>query len=310
MKPVATKHSLSGHAFFLILLLLVLVFCSSPPVFAQGVGLSESHVLNRDEQQRPDENMGIVQVAQAGTTSPSSDELGNVTEEEAGAETTEPGHIADPLESMNRFFFKFNDKFYFWVFRPAATGYKKVVSEDFRVLFSNFYKNLSSPVRIVNKLLQMKPGDAGIEMARLVINSTLGVGGLRDCANECFGVRMRDADFGQTLGYYGVGQGFYLVWPFLGPSSARDSIGYGGDYLLYPTTWYASFSVSVGMRAHEKVNILSFHLGDYEALKKAAIDPYVSLRNAYIQNREAFVAEARGKKGDEKPKEPAQGATQ
>ena len=107
--------------------------------------------------------------------------------------------------------------------------------------------------------------------------------------------------FGQTLGYYGVGQGFYLVWPFLGPSTARDTVGFGGDYVLSPHDVVTSFLVSSGLRVHERVNSLSFHLGDYEALKKAAIDPYVSLRNAYVQNRAAFVEEAKKGKGAEEP---------
>lgn len=233
---------------------------------------------------------------EAGPSSTPSDEFGDVTQEEAAGEPTETGRIADPLEPVNRFFFKVNDKLYFWILKPTARVYRKAIPEDFRGLFSNFYNNISSPIRIVNNLIQLRVKDAGTEFARLAINSTVGIGGLRDCAGECFGVRMRDADFGQTLGSYDVGQGFYLVWPVLGPSTARDTAGFGFDLLLYPTTWFTSFEVSAGVRAHRTVNSLSFHIGDYEALKQAAIDPYVSMRNAYVQNRAAFVEQAKARR--------------
>ncbi len=213
------------------------------------------------------------------------DEYGNVTEAEAaGAE--EP-KVADPLERYNRAMFKFNDRFYFWVFEPVARGYKKVVPEDFRVLFNNFYKNITSPIRIVNSLLQFKLQDAGVDLTRLVVNSTVGVGGLRD-VGSCMGLNDHDEDFGQTLGFYGFGPGFYFVWPFLGPSTARDSVGMGGDLLLNPT-FYLPLYPAFGLNAHQRVNGLSFHLGEYEALKKASVDPYIALRSAYYQNRQAAI---------------------
>ena len=126
------------------------------------------------------------------------------------------------------------------------------------------------------------------ETTRFLINSTVGVGGLRDCARECFGIEGRDADFGQTLGMYGTGFGFYVVWPFVGPSSARDTVGFAGDWLLTPTTYLSPnwFSPEVlGLYAHETVNYTSFHLGDYEAIKGAAVDPYLAMRDAYVQYR-------------------------
>jgi phospholipid-binding lipoprotein MlaA len=217
-----------------------------------------------------------------------SDEYGNVTAEEAEATTGKGAQIADPIEPWNRAMYHFNDKLYFWVLKPVTRGYKAAVPEDFRGLFSNFYKNLESPMRIVNNMLQGKPGYAGKELVRLVINSTIGVGGLRDCAGECFGIKGRNADFGQTLGKYGVGFGFYLVWPVLGPSSPRDTVGFVGDWLLRPATYLSSNffdPVSMGLYVHESVNTTSFHLGDYEALKGAAIDPYVAIRDAYVQHR-------------------------
>jgi phospholipid-binding lipoprotein MlaA len=218
------------------------------------------------------------------------DEYGNVTEEEASG--GESPRIADPIEPFNRAMYHVNDKLYFWLLKPAARGYKYAVNEDFRGLFSNFYQNLKAPIRIVNNFLQGKLGYAGIELARFVVNSTVGVAGLRDCAKECFGINGRDADFGQTLGKYGVGFGFYIVWPVLGPSSPRDTVGWMGDWLLKPQSYVSSQTISyeaAGLYAHEQVNYTSLHIGDYEALKQAAIDPYVAMRDAYVQYRKKLI---------------------
>ncbi len=237
----------------------------------------------------------LILLAAEGTSVPAasepvkpSDEYGNVTSEEAEAATGKGAQIADPIEPWNRAMYHFNDKFYFWLLKPVTRGYKAAIPEDFRGLFSNFYRNLKAPIRIVNNLLQGEPGYAGKELARLLINSTIGVGGLRDCAGECFGIKGRDADFGQTLGKYGVGFGFYIVWPILGPSCPRDTVGFVGDWLLKPTTYLSSEffdPLTVGLTAHETVNTTSFHLGDYEAIKAAAIDPYVAIRDGYVQHR-------------------------
>jgi phospholipid-binding lipoprotein MlaA len=218
-----------------------------------------------------------------------SDEYGNVTEQEVGGKEL---RIADPLEPWNRAMYHVNDKFYFWLLKPATRGYKYVVPENFRLLFGNFYRNVKTPVRIVNNFLQGKPRYAGLELARFLINSIVGVGGLKNCATECFGVKGRDADFGQTLGAYGVGFGFYLVWPLLGPSSPRDTVGWVADRLLTPTTYVSSQWISiesVGLTAHEAVNYTSFHPGDYEAIKGAAIDPYIAMRDTYVQYRKSLL---------------------
>jgi phospholipid-binding lipoprotein MlaA len=232
------------------------------------------------------EEAGPIPAATAGKPS---DEYGNVTEDVGGGEEL---RIADPIEPWNRAMYHVNDKLYFWLLKPTAKGYKYIVPEDFRGLFSNFYRNLRAPIRIVNNFLQGKPGYAGIELAKFLINSTVGVGGLRDCATECFGINGRDADFGQTLGKYGVGFGFYVVWPLLGPSSPRDTIGWIGDWLLRPQSYVSSEWISpegVGLYVHEKVNDTSFHIGDFEAIKGAAIDPYVAMRDAYVQYRKKLI---------------------
>ena len=200
---------------------------------------------------------------------------------------------ADPLRPWNRAMFQFNDKLYFWVLKPATLGYTYVVPEPLRMTLNTFVDNLRAPGRCVNNLLQLKGKAAGNEFIRFVFNSTAGLGGLADAARDLLHIQKSPADFGQTLGHYGIGHGFYLVWPFLGPSSARDSVGYLGDRVLYPLSFLSftdiSFGVSSAIFVIETVNETSFKIGDYEAFKEAAIDPYVSLRDAYFQNRKKAV---------------------
>jgi phospholipid-binding lipoprotein MlaA len=221
----------------------------------------------------------------------------DLTEEEEVEE--EVVYIADPLSPWNTAMFYFNDKFYFWVLKPVTQVYSHIIPEDFRILIKNFYQNIETPIRFVNCLLQLKFKDAGNELVRFVFNTFAGVGGLGDVAKDALGIKMYDADFGQTLGKYGIGHGFYIVWPILGPASLRDSVGFVGDRFLDPLSSSSispmsdiSWEVATGIYAHEGVNKTSFWIGDYEAFKEAAIDPYVSMRDAYAQKRKKAVEES------------------
>jgi phospholipid-binding lipoprotein MlaA len=200
--------------------------------------------------------------------------------------------IADPLSPWNKAMYHFNDKLYFWVLKPTAKGYSAVMPEDMRISFSNVIYNLTTPIRFVASILQFKVKDAGNELIRFVYNSTAGVGGLADVAKTDLSIPRKNEDLGQTLGKYGIGNGFYIVWPFIGPSSLRDSVGTFGDWFLDPVTYVTPFFFdSLAIRTGDRVNDVSLHIGDYEDLKKSAIDPYVSLRNAYIQYRQKKVDE-------------------
>jgi len=200
--------------------------------------------------------------------------------------------IADPLSPWNKAMYHFNDKLYFWVLKPAAQGYSTVMPEDMRISFSNFFYNLTTPIRFVASLLQFKVKDAGNELVRFAYNSTAGIGGLADVAKTDLSIPRKEEDLGQTLGKYGIGHGFYIVWPFIGPSSLRDSVGTVGDWFLDPVTYVNPFFFdSLGIRTSDRVNGVSLHIGDYEDLKKSAIDPYVSLRDAYTQYRKKKVEE-------------------
>ncbi len=202
--------------------------------------------------------------------------------------------ISDPLEPVNRVFFQFNDKLYFWLLKPMARGYAFVIPEDLRVSVRNFFTNLEFPVRGVNTLLQAKWKASSIELARFLINSTLGVAGLFDPAKLNFSLDApSEEDSGQTLGVYGVGDSIYLYWPFFGPSNIRDSFGRGGDYFLKPLTYltWSDTDAVYGFFAGETVNNTSLKIGDYEQLKEISIDPYVALRDAYLQNRQSKIKE-------------------
>jgi len=288
-KPSHYWESISfvGLTACMVLLLSLFLVLSPSHGAATDPNQGKSTVEGSQKAEKPADKTGPASVT---VKEKPSDEYGDITEEVATS--GEGPTIADPIEPWNRAMYHFNDKFYFWLLKPTAQGYKYVMPEEVRGIFSSFYENITMPIRFVNNLLQGKPEYAGLELVRFLINSTVGVGGLRDCAKECFGVTGRDADFGQTLGKYGVGFGFYIVWPILGPSSPRDSVGWVGDLLLKPTSYVSSELISpegVGLYAHEKVNYYSFHIGDYEALKKAAIDPYVAMRDAYVQYRKKLL---------------------
>jgi len=214
--------------------------------------------------------------------------VNNAGEEEGEGETVK---IADPLRPWNNAMYHFNDKFYFWILKPVAREYSKAVPEDMRLAVSNFFSNLAMPIRFISSLLQLKIKNAGNELLRFVYNTTAGVAGLADAAKLDLGIRQHDKDLGQTLGSYGIGHGFYLVWPFLGPSSLRDTIGWVGEVFLDPVSYVNPWETAVGIKAYDKVNETTFHIGDYEDLKKSAIDPYVSLRDAYVQYRKKKVEE-------------------
>ncbi|MHB1025065.1 MAG: MlaA family lipoprotein [Desulfobacteria bacterium] len=220
--------------------------------------------------------------------------------EKGGGEET--ATIPDPLEPFNRAMFVFNDKLYFWVLKPVAQGYKKVVPEAPRVGVKNFFHNLRFPIRFVSSLLQADFSGAATEVGRFAVNTIWGVGGLLDPASsKQLNIPKNEADLGQTLGIYGLGQGFYIVLPILGPYSARDSIGIAGDYFLYPVSYITPWYDGLAVRAYEEVNDTSLRIGDYEFIKEAAIDPYLALRDAYSQYRQKKVEAGRGGSAPPKP---------
>ncbi len=213
------------------------------------------------------------------------DDYADIDVSEKASEEARP-EIADPLEPFNRAMYHFNDKLYFWVLKPVAQGYGKVVPEAARISVGNFFSNLAFPIRFVNCLLQANFEGAATELGRFTVNTLWGIGGIMDpAASKDINLLKQDEDFGQTLGAYGLGQGFFINWPVFGPSSPRDTVGLVGDGFLTPSNYLSPWYASTGAWGYEKVNDTSLKIGDYESLKEAAIDPYVAIRDAYVQYR-------------------------
>ncbi len=204
----------------------------------------------------------------------------------------------DPLEPMNRIFFTFNDRLYVYVLTPVKRGYSRVVPQELRHHFGNFLHYLATPVRLVNTVLQGRFKDAGAELSRFGINTTLGVFGFADVAAKEYEIMPVQADFGQTLGSYGIGEGVYLYWPVLGPSNLRDTVGLVGDMVLQPP-YYIDMSTSgtIVYKTFEKVNDLSISPDLYGDLIEYSLDPYSAVRQSfhdYRENKIKKVIEARG----------------
>ena len=194
--------------------------------------------------------------------------------------------VSDPLILWNRAMFHFNDRFYFWFLKPMATGYKAVVPQSARIGVRNLFYNLAFPIRFVNCLFQGKFEGAGNEFARFVGNTTVGLGGLLDVATKKMNVEKYEEDLGQTFGSYGIGPAFYINWPILGPSCLRDTVGLVGDLFLDPENYiFTRTKYNAAVKAYQGINKTSLTIGDYEDLKKAALDPYVAVRDAYFQYR-------------------------
>ena len=199
--------------------------------------------------------------------------------------------ISDPLIQGNTDFYNLNDTLYFWVLKPVARVWG-VVPEELRVSVRNVFYNIRFPVRFINCLLQGKGRKASYEFGQFFINTTVGFLGIANVAANYPHLQPSREDLGQTFAVWGIGNGAYLMLPFLGPSSVRDGLGRLGDIFIDPIWWVPiELWVSVAIRAGEAVNDTSLRIGEYEALKEAALDPYVMIRNAYVQNRNKLIAE-------------------
>lgn len=200
--------------------------------------------------------------------------------------------VADPIEPLNRLAFHFNDKLYFWLLKPLAETYRFVTPKPVRKSVGNFFYNLKMPIRFTNNVLQGKFSASGFEVARFLVNSTIGVLGLWDPARNWLDLSPSEEDFGQTLGKYGVGEGFYICWPIFGPSNVRDTLGLAGDYFLDPVS-YLGFngenSESFAVKSGETINRTALGLGNYEDFKNATFDPYLAMRDAYFHSRRSKI---------------------
>jgi len=197
----------------------------------------------------------------------------------------------DPLEGFNRGIYKFNDVSDKAVFKPIAGAYKAVLPTTIRSGVNNFFSNLNTFITAINQVLQFKFNKAAESAGRFVINSTLGVAGLFDVASKQ-GIPQYKEDLGQTLGYWGLGNGAYLVLPFFGPSSLRDGAGLITETLTIDPIVYVddtrTRNILIGTRFVDKR--ASFLPGS-DLLDEAALDPYTFMRDAYLQRRANQVAD-------------------
>ena len=198
----------------------------------------------------------------------------------------------DPLEGVNRGIYKFNDVADKAVIKPVATAYKKVAPTPIRKGFNNFFSNLGAITTVVNDLLQFKFAYAFTDAGRFVINTTFGLAGFIDVAGMD-NIQKRKEDFGQTLGYWGVGSGAYLVLPILGPSSLRDATGLAVDTA---TTDPIAYTHNIGqvrlhnqLRAAQIIDKRTELLTASDLVDEASLDPYAFTRDAYLQRRESMV---------------------
>jgi len=198
----------------------------------------------------------------------------------------------DPLEPMNRITLRFNEAMDRLFLRQVTLGYRAIVPAVGRKAVENFLRNLRNPVYFANSLLQGDVRQAGVVLGRLIVNSTIGIGGLGDPATK-MGLVHRREDFGQTLAVWGVGDGFYLVLPFLGPSSLRDTFGLAGDVGLDPFTSVLLDGkqkyLSYVRRGLEGLDLYERSIDNLDDLRRNSLDYYSAVRSFYRQNRKDLI---------------------
>ncbi len=220
------------------------------------------------------------------------------------------GEDYDPWESLNSKVFEFNRQVDRFILKPVAKGYNFVVPDLFQVGISNMFYNLRFAPRFLNNVFQGKMKGAGIEVGRFLLNTTVGIGGFFDLAKDVNLVTPEE-DLGQTLGFYGVKPGPYLVLPLLPPFTVRDFTGFLGDIALNPINWLVApiievegipsviahknrtttSIVQIGARVGEIVNERSRNLEKFQGVEEATLDLYSAVRNGYLQTRAKAIRE-------------------
>ncbi len=207
----------------------------------------------------------------------------------ASFRTAAPG---DPIEPINRGIYSFNNTFDHYLFKPIAKGYDAVVPGPIKTGVTNVFQNVSDVQSLVSDALQLKGAKFGDDLGRVMLNTTFGIGGIFDLATP-MGIERGDEDIGQTLGYWGIGAGPYLVIPFLGPSSLRDAVGRYGDSKISPLSYVSSVPVRNSLTG---LSVVDARVGLFPAedlLNQASLDKYTFLRSAYLQRRQSLVLDGK-----------------
>jgi phospholipid-binding lipoprotein MlaA len=270
--------------------------CAGKTVTAQPQGLNDA---------RPVEDKTPAPAPSLPPETQSDEPLDPFARAEEGA-----GEEYDPWESMNTNIFEFNRQVDRFVLKPVAKGYNFVMPDLVQVGISNIFSNIQFAPRFLNNVFQGKLKGAGIELGRFLINSTVGVAGFFDVAKHVDLVTSEE-DMGQTLGFYGVKPGPYLVLPLLPPFTVRDLFGFVGDMFLNPINWLVlpiievggvpsvishddrttSSLIRLGARVGEIVNERSRNLEKFQGVEEATLDLYTAVRNAYLQTRAKAIRE-------------------
>jgi len=194
----------------------------------------------------------------------------------------------DPWEGFNRGIFRFNETADIYFLRPVAVGWDFVLPDMVQTAIKNIFANARFPVIFLNNLLQAKPIAASEDLGRFVLNTTVGIGGIWDPAKE-FGLIENDEDFGQTLGYWGVPPGPYLVLPLLGPSSPRGAVGLAVDSAAQAYRYFIDWYISSAITATDMVSTRARYIEEIDENRRTALDFYAFQRNAYVSYRENLV---------------------
>jgi len=207
-------------------------------------------------------------------------------------------HVHDPYEKWNRKVFNFNHKVYTHLFIPLSKGYDFIVPNRVQSGLNNVFTNIRMPVRFFNSIFQGKYKSAAAEFVRFSVNSTAGIGGLLNPAGHAMKLNLSNEDFGQTLAHHNVSEGPFIMWPIIGPSNRRDAIGTLIDNAFSPLFWFGTLDVvmdSGSLRAVstvKRVNNYTYRVRDnYNSLIEGAIDPYIALQHAYVNNRNKNIKE-------------------
>jgi phospholipid-binding lipoprotein MlaA len=209
------------------------------------------------------------------------------------APAVEADDVNDPLEPMNRGIFAFNEFFLEWVLGPISGVYKDFVPDSVRESVGNILHLVKSPIILANDILQWEWERAWITTQRTVVNATIGVAGTFDVAANSLDLPRHSEDFGQTLAVWGVGEGFYLVLPFFGPSNPRDGIGKFLDAFAHPLTRWAANTdreeITYGLFSASAVHQYSEIKDELDQIRKTSIDYYAAIRSMYRQKRAAEI---------------------
>lgn len=205
----------------------------------------------------------------------------------------EPPAESDPFEPVNRFVFELNRHVLRYTARPIANGYRKVVPEPLRDGFRNCLDNLGSPIVFGNQILQGDAGAASRTLARLLVNTTAGLGGTIDVAKR-MGIPRRSTDLGLTLGVWGVGEGPYVVLPLLGPSTSRDAVasfaqGYADPFTFWVQNTDYAFYAFIGRFVLGNLDLYARRMDELDSIEESSVDFYAALRDLYRQKRRADI---------------------